>query len=53
MKPVVKEPGHNVHYFLGHKKDYFETQEDSYQYQVDMSAAVERKIKRLDDKKRK
>ena len=53
MKPVVKEPGHNVHYFLGHKKDYFETQEDSYQYQVDMSAAVERKIKCLDDKKRK
>lgn len=53
MKPVVKNPGHDVHYFLGHKKDYFETKEDSHQYQVDMSAAIERKIKRLDDKKKK
>lgn len=53
MKPVVKNPGHNVHYFLDHKKDYFETREDSAQYQVDMSAAIERKIKRLDDKKKK
>lgn len=53
MKPVVKNPGHNVHYFLDHKKDYFETNEDTAQYQVDMSAAVERKIKRLDDKKKK
>ncbi|XKU95711.1 type I restriction-modification enzyme R subunit C-terminal domain-containing protein [Lactobacillus acidophilus] len=53
MKPVVKNPGHDVHYFLEHKKDYFETKEDSHQYQVDMAAAIERKIKRLDDKKKK
>jgi len=32
---------------------YFEVNEDSYQYQVDMAGAVERKIKRLDDKKKK
>ena len=53
MKPVVKNPSHNIHYFLNHKKDYFEVNEDSYQYQVDMAGAVERKIKRLDDKKKK
>ncbi|MCT7871526.1 MAG: helicase-related protein, partial [Lactobacillus crispatus] len=52
MKPVVKNPGHNVHYFLNHKDDFFETNEDSAQYQVDMAGAVERKIKRLDDTKR-
>lgn len=52
MKPVVKDPGHNVHYFLNHKEDYFETNEDSLQYQVDMSAAIERKIKRLGDKRK-
>ena len=54
MKPVVKNPGHNVHYFLSHK-NYFETGEaaDSSQYQVDMAGAVERKIKRLDEKRRK
>lgn len=52
MKPVVKNPGHNVHYFLSHK-NYFETNEDTNQYQVDMAGAVERKIKRLDDQRRK
>ncbi len=52
MKPVVKNPGHNVHYFLNHKDDFFETNEDSAQYQVDMAGAVERKIKRLDATKR-
>ena len=52
MKPVVKNPGHNVHYFLSHK-NYFETNEDTNQYQVDMAGAVERKIKRLDDQRRR
>lgn len=52
MKPVVKNLGHNVHYFLSHK-NYFETNEDTNQYQVDMAGAVERKIKRLDDQRRK
>lgn len=52
MKPVVKNPGHNVYYFLSHK-NYFETNEDTNQYQVDMAGAVERKIKRLDDQRRK
>lgn len=52
MKPVVKNPGHNVHYFLSHK-NYFEANEDTNQYQVDMAGAVERKIKRLDDQRRK
>ena len=52
MKPVVKNPGHNVHYFLSHK-NYFETNEDTNQYQVDMAGAVERKIKRWDDQRRK
>ena len=52
MKPVVKNPGHNVHYFLSHK-NYFETNEDTNQYQVDMAGAVERKIKRWDDQRRR
>lgn len=52
MKPVVKNPGHNVHYFLSHK-NYFETNEDTNQYRVDMAGAVERKIKRWDDQRRK
>lgn len=49
MKPVVKNPSHNVHYFLDHQKDYFEVNDNSTQYQIDMAGAVERKIKRLDE----
>lgn len=53
MKPVVKNAGHNVHYFIEHKHDFFETNEDNYQYRVDMAAAIDRKVKRLSDKSRK
>lgn len=53
MKPVVKNPKHDVKYFVDHQHEYFEICEDSMPYQIDMAAAVERKIKRLDDKSKK
>lgn len=55
MKPVATNPHHDVKYFLDHK-DYFEVnsdEENSHQYQIDMAAAVGRKVKRLDEQKRK
>lgn len=53
MKPVVKNPGHNVHYFLQHKEDFFEINDDVAPYQIDMSGAIERKVKILDEQKKK
>ncbi|MGQ5708774.1 type I restriction-modification system endonuclease [Lactobacillus sp. PSON] len=53
MKPVVKDPGHNVHYFMKHKKDFFEVQDNTTPYQTDMAGAVERKIKRMNNKNKK
>lgn len=53
MKPVVKNPGHNVHYFLQHKEDFFEINDDVATYQIDMSGAIERKVKILDEQKKK
>lgn len=53
MKPVVQNPGHDVHYFMQHKHDYFEVADNTAPYQVDMAGAVERKIKRMNDKSKK
>lgn len=53
MKPVVKGPHHNVKYFLDHKKDYFEVSDNITPYQIDMSGAIERKIKLLNTQEKK
>lgn len=55
MKPVVKNPHHDVKYYVNKKHDFFEVSDHDLikQYQTDMSAAVERKIKRLSDPARK
>ena len=53
MKPVVTNPKHDVNYFVNRKEEFFELNDQSQDYQVDMAGAIERKVKRLDDKKRK
>lgn len=55
MKPVVKDPNHNVHYYVTKKHELFEVSDHKLvkQYQTDMSAAVERKIKRLPENAKK
>lgn len=52
MKPVVKNVSHDVHYFID-KKHQFEINDNFKQYQIDMTAAIDRKIKRMNDSKRK
>ena len=55
MKPVVKNPHHDVKYYVNKKHDLFEVSDQKLfeQYQTDMSAAVERKIKRLSEAAKK
>lgn len=52
MKPVVKNVSHDVHYFID-QKHQFEVNDNFKQYQIDMTAAIDRKIKRMNDSKRK
>lgn len=52
MKPVVKNVSHDVHYFID-QKHQFEINDNFKQYQIDMTAAIDRKIKRMNDSKRK
>lgn len=52
MKPVVKNVSHDVHYFIDQKYQ-FEINDNFKQYQIDMTAAIDRKIKRMNDSKRK
>ena len=52
MKPVVKNVSHDVHYFVD-QKHQFEVNDNFKQYQIDMTAAIDRKIKRMNDSKRK
>ena len=52
MKPVVKNVSHGVHYFID-QKHQFEVNDNFKQYQIDMTAAIDRKIKRMNDSKRK
>lgn len=52
MKPVVKNVKHDIHYFVK-RKDEFGISDISEQYQIDLSAAVDRKIKCMNDAKRK
>lgn len=55
MKPVVKNAGHDVHYFIEHKHNFFEVSDSasSSQYQLDMAGAIDRKVKRLGQISRK
>lgn len=52
MKPVVKNVSHDVHYFID-QKHQFEVNDNFKQYQIDMTAAIDRKTKRMNDSKRK
>ena len=52
MKPVVKNVSHAAHYFID-QKHQFEVNDNFKQYQIDMTAAIDRKIKRMNDSKRK
>lgn len=52
MKPVVKNVSHDVHYFID-QKHQFEVNDNFKQYQIDMTAAIDRKIKRMNNSKRK
>ena len=52
MKPVVKNVSHDAHYFID-QKHQFEVNDNFKQYQIDMTAAIDRKIKRMNDSKRK
>lgn len=52
MKPVVKNVSHDVHYFID-QKHQFEVNDNFKPYQIDMTAAIDRKIKRMNDSKRK
>lgn len=57
MKPVVKNAHHDLRYFVQRKDDYFndkvneETKAEE-QYKIDIVAAVNRKVQRLDDHNR-
>lgn len=55
MKPVVKDPHHDVHYFIEHKHDFFEANDsaNTTQYRLDMAGAIDRKVKRLGETSRK
>ena len=48
MKPVVKNVSHDVHYFID-QKHQFEINDNFKQYQIDMTAAIDR----MNDSKRK